>query len=91
MRQARSKLKGTGYFVNEQFPKEIADRRKELLPKCARPYGMVKEPGSAMTLCILMAVPFVPNLTRNPRRLESVFFLGTLTVRLQINLKIRTS
>ena len=33
VRQARSKLKGTGYFVNEQFPKEIADRRKELLPK----------------------------------------------------------
>ena len=33
VRQARPKLKGTGYFVNEQFPKEIADRRKELLPK----------------------------------------------------------
>ena len=33
VRQARSKLKGTVYFVNEQFPKEIADRRKELLPK----------------------------------------------------------
>ena len=23
----------TGYFVNEQFPKEISDRRRELLPK----------------------------------------------------------
>ena len=33
VRQARSKLKGTGYFVNEEFPKEIADRRKDLLPK----------------------------------------------------------
>lgn len=33
VRRARSNLKGTGYFVNEQFPKEIADRRKQLLPK----------------------------------------------------------
>ena len=33
VRQARSNLKGTGHFVYEQFPKEIGDRRKELLPK----------------------------------------------------------
>ena len=33
VRRARMNLKGTGYYVNEQFPKEIADRRKELLPK----------------------------------------------------------
>ena len=29
--RARSNLKGTGYFVNKQFP--IAGRRKQLLPK----------------------------------------------------------
>ena len=45
VRQARSKLKGTGYFVNEQFPKEIADRRKELLPKMLQAKRDVKEPG----------------------------------------------
>ena len=33
VRRARMNLKGTGYFVNEQFPKEISDRRRELLPK----------------------------------------------------------
>ena len=33
VRRARSHLKGTGFFVNEQFPKEIADRRRKLLPK----------------------------------------------------------
>ncbi|MEW8547194.1 MAG: hypothetical protein AB2693_27090 [Candidatus Thiodiazotropha sp.] len=33
VRRARSNLKGTGFFINEQFPKEIADRRKLLLPK----------------------------------------------------------
>ena len=33
VRRARMNLKGTGYYVNEQFPKEISDRRRELLPK----------------------------------------------------------
>ena len=33
VRRARVNLKGTGYFVSEQFPKEISDRRKELVPK----------------------------------------------------------
>ena len=33
VRRARSHLKGTSYYVNEQFPKEIADRRRQLLPK----------------------------------------------------------
>ena len=33
-----------------------------------------------MTLCISMAVLFVLNPSRNRRRLESVFFRGTLTV-----------
>ena len=33
VRRAHMNLKGTGYFVNEQFPKEISDRRRELLPK----------------------------------------------------------
>lgn len=33
VRRARTNLKGTGFFINEQFPKEIADRRRQLLPK----------------------------------------------------------
>ena len=33
VRRARSHLKGTSYYVNEQIPKEIADRRRQLLPK----------------------------------------------------------
>ena len=33
VRRARTNLKGTGFFINEQFPKEIADRGRQLLPK----------------------------------------------------------
>lgn len=33
VRRARTNLKDTGFFINEQFPKEIADRRRQLLPK----------------------------------------------------------
>ena len=33
VRRAPMNLKGTGYFVNEQFPKEMSDRRREPLPK----------------------------------------------------------
>lgn len=33
VRRARTILKGTGFLINEQFPKEIADRHRQLLPK----------------------------------------------------------
>lgn len=33
IRRAKGKLKGTNYFIYEQFPKNIADRRKSLIPK----------------------------------------------------------
>ena len=33
VRRARTNLKGTNCFINEQFPKDIADRRKQLYPK----------------------------------------------------------
>ena len=32
VRRSRSALKGTDFFISEQFPKEINDRRKALLP-----------------------------------------------------------
>lgn len=33
IRRASPALKKTRYYINEQFPKEVADRRKALLPK----------------------------------------------------------
>jgi hypothetical protein len=33
VRRAKSKLKGTEHYVYGQFPKEIADKRKSLIPK----------------------------------------------------------
>ncbi|XP_045182697.2 uncharacterized protein LOC123541337 [Mercenaria mercenaria] len=32
VRRASSSLKGTGIFINEQFPKEVAERRRALMP-----------------------------------------------------------
>lgn len=32
VRRARLALKGTGHFVNEQFPKSVADKRRALMP-----------------------------------------------------------
>lgn len=32
VRRSRTALKGTEFFISEQFPKEIADRRKTLTP-----------------------------------------------------------
>ena len=33
VRRARHELKGTKFYINEQFPKEIAAKRKSLQPK----------------------------------------------------------
>lgn len=33
VRRSRFKLKQTGHFINEQYPKEIGDRRRRLVPK----------------------------------------------------------
>lgn len=33
VRRAKGKLKGTQFFIFEQFPKEVADRRRSLMPK----------------------------------------------------------
>lgn len=36
VRRARTVLKGSRFYINEQFPKDIADRRKALQPKLRR-------------------------------------------------------
>ena len=33
IRKQGSRLRGTEYFINEQFPREIVDRRKKLIPR----------------------------------------------------------
>lgn len=33
VRRSRFKLRQTGHFINEQYPKEISDRRRRLVPK----------------------------------------------------------
>ncbi|WAR03198.1 hypothetical protein MAR_009756, partial [Mya arenaria] len=33
VRRSRDALKGSSFFVNEQFPKDVVDRRKSLMPK----------------------------------------------------------
>ena len=36
VRRAKSKLRGTDHYIFEQFPKEIADKRRPLSPRCTR-------------------------------------------------------
>ena len=33
VRKLRSKLNGTKFYINEQFPKEVVEKRKKLLPR----------------------------------------------------------
>ena len=39
VRRAKSKLRGTDHYIFEQFPKEIADKRRSLVPKMRKAIG----------------------------------------------------
>ena len=60
-------LKGTGYYVNEQFPQEISDRRRELLPKLHQAKREVRMRGYVMILNTVTVDQCVANSARMSR------------------------
>ncbi|KAH3897116.1 hypothetical protein DPMN_021301 [Dreissena polymorpha] len=54
VRRQWPELKGTPYNVFEQFPPEIQEKRRRLVPKMKEAKRDASEPGLRMIRCILM-------------------------------------